>query len=361
MARGGKRAVASTPAASRPASTLTEPRSEQVHVQEQPHVITLDLQQKLLDIFKDALHPSLEDNLMLQEIKSHLYNRDFSAAFGKHEYLRVYTSRWCPGRVLAYLRILTELQNTLISSRTDGDPRSPFRAVCLGGGAGAEQVAFAGWMTATANEPAVSPLQSIELSLVDIADWGDIVRILHETVTTPPKLSQYASQSKRNSNRALVQPEALSVNFQHLDVLDTAEKSANSTAVLFTGADLVTMMFTLNELYSTSVSKTQGLMSCITEDMRPGTHLLIVDSPGSYSTVSINGTEKKYPMQWLLDHTLLGPQPKAASNNPDAKWKKLVSNDSRWFRLPDGLQYPIDLENMRYQIHLYERLGDSGG
>jgi 25S rRNA (uracil2843-N3)-methyltransferase len=117
-------------------------------------------------------------------------------------------------------------------------------------------------------------------------------------------------------------------------------------------------MFTLNELYSTSMSKTQNLLSHITGSTRPGTFLLVVDSPGSYSTVSLNGTEKKYPMQWLLDYTLLGPPKKVESDSTDAKWEKVIDESSRWFRLPEGLNYPIELENMRYQIHLYRRRDD---
>ena len=34
-------------------------------------------------------------------------------------------------------------------------------------------------------------------------------------------------------------------------------------------------------------------------------------------------------------------------------WEKLESADSVWFRLAEGLRYPIPLENMRYQMHLY--------
>ena len=43
------------------------------------------------------------------------------------------------------------------------------------------------------------------------------------------------------------------------------------------------------------------------------------------------------------------------------KWEKVVDEESKWFRLPPGLRYPIELENMRYQIHLYRRLPDGGG
>ena len=57
-------------------------------------------------------------------------------------------------------------------------------------------------------------------------------------------------------------------------------------------------------------------------------------------------------MKWLVDHVLLGE----GEGKDGAEWEKIVEDDSRWFRLPEGLSYPIALENMRYQIHLYRRL-----
>jgi len=83
--------------------------------------------------------------------------------------------------------------------------------------------------------------------------------------------------------------------------------------------------------------------------------LLVVDSPGSYSETSIGKESKRYPMQWLLNHTLLETS-KERGGKGDVKWEKLVSDESRWFRLADDLKYPISLENMRYQVHLYRRL-----
>jgi 25S rRNA (uracil2843-N3)-methyltransferase len=93
--------------------------------------------------------------------------------------------------------------------------------------------------------------------------------------------------------------------------------------------------------------------------MPKGAILLVVDSPGSYSTINLNGAEKKYPMQWLLDHTLLeqaSSDAKESAHADGAKWEKVHEEESRWFRLDASLAYPIDLENMRMQVHLYRRL-----
>jgi 25S rRNA (uracil2843-N3)-methyltransferase len=150
----------------------------------------------------------------------------------------------------------------------------------------------------------------------------------------------------------MVHKEDFHAGCEQADVLDWDEQTATSKAG---HVDLTTIMFTLNELYSTSVPKTQRFLNNLTKSMKLGSLLLVVDSPGSYSTVSINGAEKKYPMQWLLDHTLLGSDPE------QALWEKTLTDESKWFRVPEGLQYPIELENMRYQIHLFRRRSPVSG
>jgi len=112
-------------------------------------------------------------------------------------------------------------------------------------------------------------------------------------------------------------------------------------------------------LYSTSLSLTQKFLLNLTSTLSTGAMLLVVDSPGSYSTITLNGAEKKYPMQWLLDHTLLTQadrDPTGKKKEMDAKWEKVHEDESRWFRLSPDLRYPIELENMRMQVHLYRRL-----
>ena len=94
----------------------------------------------------------------------------------------------------------------------------------------------------------------------------------------------------------------------------------------------------------------------MTESLAPGAMLLVIDSPGSYSTVTLNGAEKNYPMQWLLDHTLLADVSGGKAKEEVKLWEKLQDDDSRWFRLDDRLEYPIELENMRMQLHLYRRI-----
>lgn len=353
MARGGnKPSTAAKKAASSNKKPANGTPDSQAKLPEH-HSIPLQLQQKCLDIFRDALRPTDDDNKVLQEVKGHLYGRDFATAFGREDYLRVYASRWSPSRALAYVKIFADLAPQIgedVATR-----RGPAtRTVCLGGGAGGELVALGACLSTRSDESSLDGVQACHADLVDIADWTSVVQQIHAGLTTPPELSKYASQAKKDANKALIDSSALDVEFHRLDVLSSDATNQDLLASLVQEADLVTFMFTLNELYSSSLPATQSLLTRVTETMKAGSHLLVVDSPGSYSTVSLNGAEKKYPMQWLLDHTLLGSEARIGEGK--GKWEKVVEDQSRWFRLSKELRYPIVLEDMRFQVHLFRRL-----
>ncbi|KAG9678238.1 hypothetical protein KCU95_g15928, partial [Aureobasidium melanogenum] len=355
---------------------------------QQDNAISTALQQSLLNVFRDACNKGSPTEIehVLQEVKGHLFNRDFAAAFGKDEYLEAYAARWSPSRALGYAQIFSDLTpeiaellaqkssdtkapsqdepelseqlETKLTLEGSADSSKPLNIVCLGGGAGAEVVGFAGWLkhlrdnTSVSDEKPHADISKLDIFGIDIAKWDKVMQDLHQGVITPPVLSKYASAAAKAANKAVLPSEVFNVRFRQQDILDTDAVGVND---MLANSDIITIMFTLNELYSTSVAKTQRLLYSLTASMRSGSLLLVVDSPGSYSTVTLNGATQKYPMQWLLDHTLLSPKKNAEKGTP-AQWKKLVSDESRWFRMPDeDLKYPIDLENMRYQIHLYQR------
>jgi 25S rRNA (uracil2843-N3)-methyltransferase len=321
--------------------------------QESTTTIPLDLQQLLLNIFKDSFSERFETDIkpLLQEIKGHLYNRDFGAAFGKEEYLEAYAARWSPSRALGYLQLLESLGRELqpFSEKDEVWEDTRWKVVCLGGGAGAEIVALGGflkWLDMTVEEEHGRDLSVVA---IDIADWTNVVENLTQHIIAKPPTSKYASAAARAARAPLVDKACLNVSFHQYDMLNTPFATLSP---LLQGANFVTLMFTLNELYSTSLSLTQQFLLNLTSSLRPGSILLVVDSPGSYSTVTLNGTEKKYPMQWLLDHTLLEEK-----RGAEPQWEKIEEDESKWFRMDERLTYPIELENMRFQLHLYRRLG----
>jgi len=312
--------------------------------------------------------------------------------------------------------------NLDISNSEEGDqggdepPCNPYGSripvLAIGGGA-AELMAFASYMSH------ISPDQAGHITLLDVGPWGDVVQTLHAHATTTPVLSKYANAAAKAANAALVAPpERFSSKFVRRDILETGSSAAEMEKLIsqvvnsrpseqseeYSGSSpqlplLITLLFTLNELYTTSgIGKTTKFLRSLTLVTPRGTLLLVVDSPGSYSEASVGkeGAKKKYPMQWLLDHTLLysskesdaAKQRRAEKEAEKARaaaghgaeeeseqkqdeqertqegeqhqqqgvtWEKVEehSHESMWFRMPEGLRYPIALENMRYQMHLY--------
>ncbi|TVY82579.1 25S rRNA (uridine(2843)-N(3))-methyltransferase [Lachnellula suecica] len=377
-------------------------------------LIPIELQQVLLNVFRDSFPEVLASETLqplLQDVKAALYERDFARAFGKSEYLEAYSIRWSPSRALCYLSILIDLREhfteinqpctknqppngtgAFITTGPDAalqhqslDPASQpadvlepgLRATCFGGGA-AEIIALGGFCrymrnashamkTGVQNPTDVETsmmtslslsenLPKINLLLLDEAQWQDVVHKLHSGLTTPPPMSKYASSAAKAANSSLIADGDIAATFRAEDVLAATQSQLND--VLGTGPMLLTLLFTLNELYTTSIAKTTAFLLKLTMAAKSGTLLLVVDSPGSYSETTIGTEAKKYPMLWLMDHTLLEAQNggKGDVKKTPASWEKVISEESKWFRMPDELRYPIPLENMRYQMHLYRRV-----
>ena len=359
--------------------------------------LPMQLLQLMLDIFRvtfsSRFDPSLPDTI--QQVKRHLYNRDFDNAFGREDFLEAYSMRWSPSRALAYanvfynLPLLTEVLTSSLSEFqcvSDGvaqkPPNSPVlsleplqdtelaqrksrRIVCIGAGAGAEIVALGAFLNHLENYESDGQKRSEKVSLsvdvqvLDIADWKSNVSRLYNGSTLALSISPDESKESKAAHQPVANPNIFKLNFLQQDVL---HMDMANLATTFTDSILVTFMFTLNELYNASVSATTNLLLALTMLLSSGALLLVIDSPGSYSTVQFNSStdkSKQYPMQWLLDHTLLESAAVGSSKNSTAggdQWEKIEARESEWFRLPKELEYPIDLEDMRFQLHLYRRL-----
>jgi 25S rRNA (uracil2843-N3)-methyltransferase len=361
--------------------------------------LPFELQQLVLNVFKDSFPerfgPDLEE--LVQEIKGYLFKREFESAFcfgpgwegqkgadgveggsegdgegdedeevreddekevrvwDKGEFLEGYAVRWSPARALGYMEILYEIVEGIVKSKEVGEDGSrDVKIACLGGGAGAEIASLAGVLNFLLGDQKSksegddeAPKIKFTVDLVDIADWADVTKKLHHGLTTGPPISKYASAAVKAANVSLVPAEAFQTVFYQEDVLSP---TSTKLPALLTSKDLITLFFTLNELYTASLPETQAFLQTLTSTVATGTLLLVVDSAGSYSTISINGKpEKRYPMHWLLDHTLL-------DEGKGKKWEKVKEEESRWYRIPEGLSYKLELENMRVQLHLYRRV-----
>ncbi|KAG4218922.1 hypothetical protein PC116_g32598, partial [Phytophthora cactorum] len=191
--------------------------------------------------------------------------------------------------------------------------------LAIGGGA-AEIVAFAEFLRGAGD--AVSG----DLTLLDTGPWGKVIEKLHAGLTTAPPLSKYASAAAKAANAALVAPaERLRSTFVQQDAL---QLDSRELAGLLgrNGPVIVTLLFTLNELYTSGgIKMTTAFLRNLSSVVPVGSLLLVVDSPGSYSEAAVGKEAKRYPMQWLLDHTLL----QADKLPPEGcRWEKIQSHDS---------------------------------
>lgn len=385
------------------------------------HALPAELEQLVLDIFRTTFPASGDFEALkptLQDIRDALSRGDLDGAFGREDFMEAYAIRWSPSRALAYAQLLAwackerggdACLGQLVGggdggggSGGGGEQEKPARVVCFGGGA-AEMMAFSAALRhlqrpSAAGRPArpsgddvseelealsVSDATSppppvlLDLHLLDAADWSSVLAKLHTGLTTAPALSKYASAAARAANAPFLPRGAARHTFTRADVLGCSTEELGGT--IGPGPALLTLLFTLNELYTASMPRTTAFLLRLTEAAPRGSMLLVVDSPGAYAEAAAGGAEegeggirKKYPLSWLVDYVLVPkPKPKLkkkAKGNEDEdededeeagqgpRWEKVVGEDSMWYRLEESLDYPVSLENMKFQVHLFRRI-----
>ena len=358
----------------------------------------------------ETAEETLNTKQLIQTIKSHLYNRDFDSAFtdADDDLLRAYALRWSASRALGYAGLFRGLLGLFWGDSTGGGDVTSARGggeatagepaarqthvLCLGGGAGAEIVALAAAMRDLVDGGS-SAGESLAVTAVDIADWSGVVRRLDSAARSDavPSGRSHPAPLTRETTSGQQQEKKDSdfqVRFRRADVLSMPDEELKSLLYFNNNDDdnnlsldslsldpttqkektptIITLMFTLNELFSTSMAKATALLLRITDLVHAGSLLLVVDSPGSYSTLRLasgggggggggggEAPERRYPMKFLLDHALLSVA--------GGKWERVYSRDSRWWRREAGrLSYEVGegagLEDMRFQVHLYRRV-----
>ncbi|ANB14220.1 Bmt6p [Sugiyamaella lignohabitans] len=298
---------------------------------------------EILDLFKESFSDTLsldppELQERIQSVKTSLFDRNYMEAFGSEENLEAYVVRWTPSRALSYSHLfssITPIRDLLTESPASGQGETKRRVLSIGGGAGAEIVGVSSvsLLRNRSKEINENNRLSIDLLAVDVAKWDNVVNRLDGYVQ-----KYWPQWGRMNGTSELEKDSPLSISFLNHDIL-----TISSAEIQLETLDLITCMFTTNELFASSKAGTvkflHSLSSC-----KPGALLLIVESAGSYSEIQIGS--KTFPVQFLIDHTL-------TSNK---NWAIIDSEDSRWYRVPDGLKYPLKLENMRFFFKLYRRL-----
>lgn len=282
---------------------------------------------KVIDLFLDNFKYILgsEDlQEMIQVVKGELFKRDYLSAFDSDDKRFAYVARWSPARALAYASLFASLEP--IRSLFE-HPERKSRVLCVGGGAASELVGMASVFCSLKLSCGDSP-SNLEMDVIDIADWSTIVA----------NLSDYIK------SHWLYDGNKFNANFVHGDVL---VKSA--AELRLPSLDLITLLFTTNELFCEKKAETIRFLQLLSSNCRKGTLLLITESAGSYSHITVG--LKQFPVQFLIDTILVG---KPGANN--GAWKIVDQSDSCWYRINEKeVAYPVKLENMRFFYRLYEK------
>lgn len=303
--------------------------------------------QEVIDLFKRIFDKELYNNgdddlkilhSQIQDVKSHLYERDYSGAFDNDTKRIAYCCRWSPARAIGYASLFAHFEPIvdILSCSDNGDAS----VLCIGGGAGAELLAMASIFTPSRefmskyskkslNESSESKAK-LNIHLVDIADW---------TIVTDRLLKQIETNWLYSNEF-----DSFNVKFDKGDVL-----KMDPTALSLNNLNLITLLFTTNELFKEQKAESIRFLQRLNKHCSKGCLLLIVESAGSYSHITVGN--KKFPLQFLIDIILCGQR----GHEEDGAWEIIDQNDSMWYRCGAKLDYPIKLENMRVFYRLYKK------
>lgn len=331
------------------------------------------IERRLLTALSLTLEQALADpnlTVKIQQIKALLYAKRFLEVFEREQWLDVYAARWVPSRVLAFREIFSEVE--LLERRQEiaeilgrdgedaGERDGAQSVVCLGGGAGSEFVALAGIVAQRMEslaEDQDTPAQEtsseqLEVHLVDIGPYAPLIDRF-STSTIP---------------RLITASNAITGTFHQTDILSPAAEPV-LRPLLQPGSSapppIITLLFTLTELFLQSRPATIAFLQKITSLAPRGTLFLIVDAANEEaSAVSVGKEGRSWSLATVMDGVLCAAPTATTAGDSSlpgtrtrAAWKKLEAEDSKWFRLREGLQdhYPIKLENARYWLRLYRR------
>ncbi|KAJ1822899.1 hypothetical protein LPJ56_000484 [Coemansia sp. RSA 2599] len=249
----------------------------------------------------------------LQMIKKLFYNRDFDGIFLQPENLPVYTAQYVPRRALCYYEIFSapELQQILQKRPT---------VYCLGAGSGSELLGISA-ASCRALEDGGSDKGDVPITIhsQDYADWSPILNSLENAIRY-----KWGIEEKH-----------VRYEFSVGDLLCITPEIEAQIA----RAQLVTVMFVFNELFSDKTN-VMNFVRAMVKNLRKGSHFLLVDSAGSFSSVKVGNRDY---MSYMFFDSLT------------QHFAPVISHDSRWFRHSQGLEYPLGIENMRYFLRLYQK------
>ncbi|CAK9785816.1 hypothetical protein CC85DRAFT_160141 [Cutaneotrichosporon oleaginosum] len=238
----------------------------------------------------------------------------------------------------------------------------------LGGGAGSELLAVAALASRGGR---------IRWTGVDVGAWGDVISRIetaardrwrfdadfafiegnllappapsHATGPTPdvsPTTDTFAASSKAAVSDSLPTP-PITPHPTHAAPAFVAIPALAAVPA----PDITTLFFTLTELLSQNRARTVALLRAVTAATPRGGLLLVADSASDIAEFPLGKDGRTWPVYMVLD-AIIGAISKAGD---EGGWRKIHSEDSRWFRL-SGERWPCKLENARYWMRVYRRV-----
>jgi 25S rRNA (uracil2843-N3)-methyltransferase len=301
----------------------------------------------------------------LRSIKQSFVERDYESIFYTPKtkaHLPVYVANYTPSRALAYRSIIPSIADGVIVEllsgrlalrnrelekrrrRRKGDILgdvvidSQVNVLCFGGGPGAEVIALVDIIKAELKQPKwphnenidemvysdyerqLSGLHTSQISIqvIDIGDFAFLTELIR--ADCPPVVSLLSQQS----------------SVLTMDPKELKQQCSKS--------HLLSFFFTLNELFAVSKSLTCQMLTTIIQSMQPGCYLLVLESAGSFSELSVGS--KEMMVFRLLDAVKL--------------LKCVYAENSEWYRVPARVRKlhvaSFDLNDMRYFVRLYRRI-----
>lgn len=290
------------------------------------------IDKEILSLFADGFSSTLNDpglNKTIQAVKGHLYDRDYLKAFGSETNLFAYFVRWSPARALAYYNLFTNTPRVAELFQSSENRQNTTNVISIGGGAGAEIVALAAQTLMSDNADA-----QCRLTAIDIGNWDPVIQQAQKYIN-----DTWLPWNQRKRSPEINTP--FEVEFIHGDVLTMTNSSDinDNNKINWGEADLITSMFTTNELFAEDKRGTVQLLQRLNKLCKPGALLLIAESAGSYSEIQIGS--KKFPVQFLIQHTL------------QSSWDSVLEKDSQWYRVPQNARYKLALENTHFFLRVY--------
>ncbi|KAJ3073339.1 hypothetical protein HDU98_001752 [Podochytrium sp. JEL0797] len=287
------------------------------------------METRIIKTFREACEPILTNNDFRERrrtIKDLFLQRDYAAIFTDPSLLAVYVAEYSPSRALCYYSLFTTTPSLAKIITTANS------VYCVGAGSGGEMVGI----TAARNE--LKPKTNLTLHAQDLADYSSAMAPIESALKTEFKSAKITCESSV------------------FDILSSDPAHMVEKTKKVGEADVITAFFILNELLANSKREFVQFVKLLVMGMKEGACLVVVDSAGSFSEVNVGSRKKKVAEEEEDDEAPAQPT-YMVYNLLDAiqAFEVVEKSDSQWYRFPEGLHYPIKLNNMRHFLRVYRK------